>query len=399
MKKTYDVAVIGGGIVGLSCAYYLSLSGKKVVLIEKKDIGSGASGACDDMILLQSKKPGIVLEMALKSLEIYKGLSNELDVDIEFENRGGMILIEDKDQLAIMEEYVDRQRQYGLQVELIERNDVRKKHPFVKDEVIASTFSDRDSQVNPLRVMKGFMIRGVEMGLSIMKHRNISDIRQMKDYWRLDFDDNNYVEAEYVVNAAGAWTAEIGKMIGLDVPIYPLKGQVAITQKIPPLGKENIWSAGYIVSKLRPELFKNEDDIHKKLGVGFSLTQTKEGNYLIGSTREKNVYEKKNTFEALSILINQAVDFFPILKNAQLIRSFAGLRPAAEGGKPIICEVENRKGFYIASGHGGDGIALAPITGKIITQLINDINTDFDLNELSFQSFKHNGEVSVNYTA
>jgi len=399
LKKTYDVAVIGGGIIGLSCAYYLSLSGKKVVLIEKKDIGSGASGACDDMILLQSKKPGIILEMALESLEIYKGLSNELDIDVEFENRGGMILIEDLDQLGIMEDYVNQQRKHGLKVDLIEKKDVKKKQPFVKDGVIASTFSDRDSQVNPLQVMRGFMIRGVEMGLSIMKHRNISSIKQMKDYWRLDFDDNAYVEAEYVVNAAGAWTVEVGRMIGVDIPIHPLKGQVAVTQKIPPLGKENIWSAGYIVSKLRPDLFKNKDDVYKRLGVGFSLTQTKEGNYFIGSTREKNVFEKGNTFEALNILINQAVDFFPILNNAQLIRSFAGLRPVADGGKPIISEVKDRKGFYIASGHGGDGIALAPITGKIITGLISNENIGFNLDELSFQSFKQNEEVSVNYTA
>ncbi|MCP4399959.1 MAG: FAD-binding oxidoreductase, partial [bacterium] len=96
MKNTFDVAVIGGGIIGLSSAYYLLLSGKKVALLEKHHIGSGASGACDDMISLQSKKPGVLLEMAMESLNVHKQLSHDLKVELEFENRGGMILIENQ---------------------------------------------------------------------------------------------------------------------------------------------------------------------------------------------------------------------------------------------------------------------------------------------------------------
>lgn len=399
MKKNYDAAVIGGGIIGLSCAYYLLLSGKKVVLIEKNHIGSGASGACDDMILLQSKQPGISLELALQSLEMYRRLSGELDIDIEFQSRGGMILIENSEQQAIMEDYVDKQRSCGLQVEIIGKDEVRKKHPFVKKEIKAATYSDRDSQVNPLKVMRGFMARGADMGLEIMRKKNITNLRQMKDYWKIEFDGGGYVESEYIINATGAWSVEIGKMVDIDIPIYPQKGQIAVTESIPPLGKENIWSAGYIVSKLRPDLIKNKSDIYSKLGIGFSLSQTKEGNYFIGSTREKNVYDKENTFEALNILISQGVDFYEIFKNVHIIRCFAGLRPVTIDGKPIISEVENRKGLFIASGHGGDGIALAPITGKLISKLINNESIDFNLRELSLQRFNINKEVEINFSA
>ncbi|GAK60711.1 dimethylglycine dehydrogenase [Candidatus Vecturithrix granuli] len=390
MKKTFDVVVIGGGIIGLSSAYYLLSSGKKVALIEKNHIGSGASGACDDMILLQSKKPGVLLEMAMESLNLYRNLSQELKIDIEFETRGGMIFIENQQQLEVMEPYVKKQRSYGLDVHLIEKRDVKKRHPFATDAVIASTYSDKDSQVNPLKVMRGFLGRSLAMGLELRKQTRITELSKKNGCWNIECDQGSPLESQYVVNAAGAWAADIGKLVGIDIPIVPQKGQIVVTEKIPTLGQENIWSAEYIVSKLLPELMNTWDELTRKLGLGFAFSQTHEGNYLIGSTRELGIFDKRTDFVALNILVKQAVKFFPILKNINVIRCFAGLRPAVSDGTAIISEVADRKGFYIAAGHGGDGIALAPITGKLIAKFINGEEAGFNMNEVSFQRFQKN---------
>lgn len=388
MKNTFDVVVIGGGIIGLSSAYYLLSSGKNVALLEKNHIGSGASGACDDMILLQSKKPGVLLEMAMESLSLYKQLAHDLRIDLEFENRGGMILIEDQQQLDIMEAYVQKQRAYGLDVHLIEKQEVKKKHPFVTETVIASTFSKQDSQVNPLKAMRGFLGRGLEMGLELRKNTSITALNKHNGCWKIECDEGSPIETQYIVNAAGAWAADIGKLIDIDIPITPQKGQIVVTEKVPRLGKENIWSAEYIVSKLHPEMMQTRDELIRKLGVGFAFGQSLEGNYLIGSTRENGIFEKQTDFVALNVLIKQAVKFFPVLKNINVIRCFAGFRPATPDGKAIIGEVEDREGFYIAAGHGGDGIALAPITGALIAKLINGEDAGFDLREVSFQRFQ-----------
>ncbi|MCP4398474.1 MAG: FAD-binding oxidoreductase, partial [bacterium] len=204
-------------------------------------------------------------------------------------------------------------------------------------------------------------------------------------------DRGTPIESEYIVNAAGAWAADIGKLLDIDIPIVPQKGQIVVTEKVPRLGKENILSAEYIVSKLHPELMKSRDELIGKLGLGFSFTQSREGNYLIGSTRENGTFDKRTDFVALNVLIKQAVKFFPVLKHINVIRCFAGFRPLTPDGKPIIGEVEDCQGFYIAAGHGGDGIALAPITGKLIAKLINGEDTGFDLREVSFQRFQcHN---------
>jgi sarcosine oxidase subunit beta len=385
MKK-YDVVILGGGIIGLSCAYYLTLENKKVALVEKNQIGSGASGSCDDMILLQSKKPGKNLELAIESLKLYKDLNNSLNCDIGFHNRGGMILIDNSEHLSFMEDYVSKQKDYGLDIELIDKKTVKKYHPFVKDDIVASTHGKEDSQVNPLFAMRAFMGKSINAGMDVYKGMETVEINKKSSFWQLKLSSGVEIETENVINAAGAWSADIGKLIGIDIPITSKKGQIAVTENLPQLGRENIWSAEYIISKLNPELVKTSD-IHKELGIGLSMSQTSDGNYLIGSTRESGNYNKSTDYEAIKILVNQAVDFFPILKNIHIIRTFAGFRPACVDGKPIISEVKGNEGFYIAAGHEGDGIAMAPITGKLISQMICGKKALMDVNELSFERF------------
>ncbi|MFT9496885.1 NAD(P)/FAD-dependent oxidoreductase [Anaerosolibacter sp.] len=387
MGRSYDVVVIGGGIIGLSIAYQLVKRQKRVIVIEKNEIGSGASGACDDMILLQSKKPGISLEMAMESLDMYKTLSDELGVDIEYENHGGMILIENQRHLNVMEEYIEQQRKYGLTVEIIDKKAVYRKQPHVRQGVLASTYSPTDAQVNPLRVMRGYLSRGTALGLEVRKGVHISEINQKSSGWMVSFKDSTYIESEYIVNAAGAWAAEIGRMVDIQIPIRPKKGQVVITEQIPKLGDTNVWSAEYIVAKLKPELANEKNEVFKHLGVGFALSQASCGNYIIGSTREEAGFDKKTNPEALQLIVKQAVQFFPILSKVHLIRSFAGFRPATEDGKAILGGVENRDGFFIAAGHEGDGIALAPVTGKLMADFIEGKEINYNMEELKLERF------------
>lgn len=388
MDRGYDAIIIGSGIIGLSTGYYLSKSGKKVLVLEKKDIGNGASGSCDDAILLQSKKPGIVLEMALESLDMYRGLSGELGTDLEFTNPGAMILIETEDDLRVMEDFVIEQRKCGLDVKIVDKAQVKKRQPHVSEGVIASTYSAIDAQVNPLRVMFAFAGRGKELGMQIKKSAEVVSIeRNGSGDWTIATAGGERYVAETVINAAGTWAPHIGKMVGLDIPIKPKRGQIAVTEQVPPLGETNVWSADYIVSKLNPGKARKREKRLEDLGVGFSFTRTAEGNCFIGSTREYVGYNKNTTFEALQIMVSQASRFFPVMNNVSIIRSFAGLRPACRDGKPIIGETSSVPGFFIAAGHEGDGIALAPVTGKTICNLVLGRRNSLDIQELNFDRF------------
>ncbi|MDD3981682.1 MAG: FAD-dependent oxidoreductase [Spirochaetia bacterium] len=381
-----DVAILGAGVNGCSIAYELSKRGKSVILIDKVVLGAGASGSCDDMILLQSKKPGILLEMAFKSLDLFEGLKTELPTDIEFETRGGTILIEDEEHLSIMEDFVASQNRYGLEVEIIDRKRLLELQPLVAEDIIASTYSARDSQVNPMLLMKAFLLGARQKGLRYVSRTRPRAIEHNAAGWKLLLDTGDLVEAEVLVNAAGAWANDITKLIGFEVPITPRKGQVIVTEAIPPLGETNVWSAQYIVSKLKPQdTAKTPVDgatpqtPAERFGLGFAFTGTHNGNYLIGSTRENRGFDKSTDPEAIGLLSTQVERFFPVMSKINFIRTFAGLRPSTPDGMPFLGEIPGAPGFFIAAGHEGDGIALSPITGLVMADLITGKNPIFPM--------------------
>jgi glycine/D-amino acid oxidase-like deaminating enzyme len=378
-----DAAVIGAGVVGMSTAYELCKRRKKVLVIDKVVMGAGASGSCDDMILLQSKKPGILLEMAFKSLELFETLKTELPCDIEFERRGGTILIEDQAQLSVMEEFVASQNKYGLEVEIIDAKQLRKLQPFVSPHVIASTYSARDSQANPMALMKAFYLASKKLGMMYKTRSKPVEISNLQSHWRIRLENGDDVEAGVIVNVTGAWANEVNALIGFDVPIMPRKGQVIVTEAIPNIGKTNVWSAQYIVSKLKPGQVKTGNTLADKYGLGFAFTGTKNGNYLIGSTRENAGYDRTTDPEALALLAKQVSHFFPVMKRINFIRSFAGLRPSTPDGMPFLGEVPGSPGFFIAAGHEGDGIALSPVTGVVMADLVEGKTPVFSMKDFN----------------
>jgi sarcosine oxidase subunit beta len=385
--ERFDTVVLGAGVNGMSIAYELCKRKKRVAVIDKVVMGAGASGSCDDMILLQSKKPGILLEMAFRSLELFKGLERELPTDIEFENRGGTILIENQSQLSVMEEFAANQNRFGLEVEIIDAKRLRELQPLVSAHVIASTYSARDSQVNPMALMRAFFFGASALGLVFKKRTKPTAIAQVSNGWKISLDSGEVVEAETVVNATGAWAGEVSKLIGVDIPIAPRKGQVLVTEAIPPIGKTNVWSAQYIVSKLKPIPSGAAPNPGDKFGLGFAFTGTHSGNYLIGSTRENAGYDKTTDPEALALLARQVERFFPVMKDIHFIRSFAGLRPSTPDGMPFLGEVPGASGFFIAAGHEGDGIALSPITGVMTADLVEGKKPEFAVDSFKTDRF------------
>lgn len=384
----YDTVIIGGGITGLAISYYLTKAGQKVLLAEKSELGAGASGACDDMIMLQSKKPGILLSLALKSLDLYRQLARELPVDIELETRGGMVFIETPEHLPLMENFVSQQQALGLEVSILDKKEMRKKQPYVSSHVLASTYSPLDSQVNPLKVMRALALATQSRGLVIERNFCVRELKFHAPYnWEVISEQGKHVRAEHVINAAGAWAANISGLLGLSTPIRPKRGQIAVTEQIPALGQTNIWSADYIVMKLNPQMAKGRKQELNELGIGLAMSQTGEGNYFIGGTREYAGFDTATNVRALHLIINEATRFFPILKNVHIIRTFAGLRPASDDGKPLIGPAAEYPGYYLAAGHEGDGIALAPITGKLMEEIICRQSLSFDLKELSPSRF------------
>lgn len=379
------VIVIGGGLIGTSTAYYLAKYGVEVTLVEAKDIASGTSGACDRAIMLQSKNPGPTLELAIKSANIYEKLEDELEVDLEYRKSGGMIIIETLEEMQAMEHMVERQQKAGIDVKLISGEEARKWQPGLSNDIIGSTWWEGDAEVNPLNVSFAFANAARKLG---------AEIRLNSPVKRLITDNNRVIGVEVsgeriyadaVVVAMGVWTPMMLKPLGVEVPIIPRQGQILVSEKLPPFLQVGILSASYISNKLKKN---HEDDKKDPFGVGLAIGQTHSGTLLIGGSRQFIGYDKTETNPEITRKIGEAaIRAFPCLKKVRMIRSFTGLRPYTPDGKPILSPVSGIDSLYIAAGHEGDGVALSPISGKIMAQVVCGEKPEMDIRSFSLSRF------------
>lgn len=388
MKNRYDAIVIGGGVIGTSIAFHLAKRGKRVLLVEKYDLASGASGSCDQQIILQSKNPGIHLKLALKSAELYQEIVQELNHDIEYRHSGGMILIETPEEMQVMQDFVERQRQSGLQVEILQRKDAVKLQPGLAEHIVGATYSPQDAEVNPIEVTLAFAKAAKKMGAKLLLSTEVFDLIMSDRRVEGVKTSRDTVYADIVINAAGAWAPEIGRMAGLNIPIRPRRGQIAISEPVAPFLKRVMLSAQYIVAKFHPEILKGSSSRARQLGVGLALSQSKKGNILIGATREFAGYDTQVTYEGMKEILKNAARLVPPLKEMNLIRTMAGLRPYTPDGLPLIGRVDGLEGFFMAAGHEGDGIALSPVTGKIVSELICDGSTFVEMSPFAPNRFE-----------
>lgn len=375
------VVVIGAGIIGTSVAYFLSKKDVNVVLVDSKDIAAGTSGACDKAIMLQSKKLGPALELAVQSAALYKELEQQLQQNLEYRQGGGLILIDNEQDLKGLQQVVEKQNSIGLNVKILTGDEVRKKNPHLSDKILAASWCEEDAEINPMRTAFAF---------AKAAHKNNAILQLNCEVLNLITKNNKIlgvqtthgeIRADSVVICSGVWSNNILKTIQLEVPIFPRKGIILVTEKLPKIIDCNILSGSYIMAKLQ----KEQNPL--PYGIGLAISQTLSGTLLIGGSREFVGFDESIKTEIIHEIAKQAIHAFPCLENIHLIRSFAGFRPYTPDNMPILGEIPSVQGLYIAAGHEGDGVALAPITGKLMAELIIDQKVEFDLSPFSIERF------------
>ncbi len=383
--KSADVVVIGGGIIGSAITYFLALNKINVILVEKNGIASGTSGACDGAVVMQTKKPGVHLKLASESLKLLNDVQPKLPINIEYENTGGLIVIETADEHEAMTQHVKAQRHAGLEVDVLDQKQLRKLAPQLSHHLLGATYSPMDGKVNPIALTLGFAMGAKQLGAQILTNTSVLDIEIETDHISAVITTSGKITTPAVVNATGVFAPKIGQMVGITIPIKPRRGQVLVTEAKPCLLKPWLGSANYIAVKFNPQLIK------ESIGTsGVSIDQTQNGNLLLGATREFVGYDNRTTLEGLKQIATNAVRILPVLKKTRLIRTFAGLRPYTSDSLPILGTVEKIKGFFMAAGHEGDGIALSAITGKLMSQLIVEGKTETPISNFNLKRFSNN---------
>ena len=375
-----DVVVIGGGVIGTAVAYHLVRRRMRVILVERDDLAAGSSGACDGLVFMQSKKPGIHLRLALESRKRFARLRDGLPDPIEYQECGGLVVIENDAEHRAMAEHVRDQRNIGLDVQLLDAGAARELEPALSPAVAGAAFSPMDGQVNPIALTRTLGLGARRLGARILTHTAVTGIRCRGGRVCGVDTDRGFIAAEKVVNAAGVYAPRIGAMAGLRIPIRPRRGQIIVTRAMPPLVSRCMISARYIAAKYDPKLSETG-------GEGVSIEQTDSGNFLLGATREFVGFDRRTTVDGLQRIARKVTALLPSLARVNVIRSFAGLRPHTPDGMPILGAVARPAGFYMAAGHEGDGIALAPVTGHLLAQLIDTGRTDIPLDEFRLERF------------
>lgn len=382
-----EIIVIGGGVIGSSITYYLSKMGKKVLMIEKKDNCSGSAGASDGVVGYHTKKPGLQMELAIQSIAMFEELSKELGMDIEYrKDCGGMQPAETKLEWEILSEIVKEQRKSGVDIRMISIEEACKIEPQLNPDLYGALYSPTSGKVNPIRLTFAYIQAAKRLGAQVLSNTEVTDVLvKMGRVMGVQTSRGVYY-ADQVIDAAGSWAAEIAAMAGVDLPIRPRKGQLFITEPLGPFMDVTLQCARYNVIKFKPEAVGDKAVL--RMGASLSIEQTENGGLVIGSTREFAGYDRENTLEAMEVTMRRAMRFFPALKDVNIIRAFAGLRPFTPDGIPVIGEVEKLPGFFVAAGHEGDGIALAPITGKLMAELLVQGKSSYPLEAFSPNRFR-----------
>ena len=387
-NKTYDVAVIGAGVIGTSCAYHLVKKGLSVALVDRNNVARGTSSHCDAVALIVDKQPGVDAAMGYASIQRFLELQNELDSDFELHQRGCLYACDTEQEMEVAAQYARDMQADGYNVNALSPKELLEHEPFLAKDLIGGLFSDIDLGLNPYKLCFAFVDTVLGKGLDLYTYTNVTGVRLDGEKRVQGVDtDKGFIPCGKVVNACGVWSPEIGRMAGLEIPVEPRKGVILVSAPSFKFCNQKVQEFGYMISKFSNHECKRDPEL-EKYEVSFVIEPTDANNVLIGSSRTFAGYDISTEMEIIHVIAKRAIRFYPILKDLNCIRTYAGLRPFLADHLPLITQVDEVPGYYIATGHEGDGISMAPTTGRLISELIAGEEPYLDLTPFSFNRYK-----------
>jgi len=369
-RATYpDVVVIGGGIIGAACSYYLIREGLSVELLESGFPASRTSGACEGNILLWDKELTRELPLGHRSLELWKGLVQELDLEFEYEPKGSIMVAEDDAGLAAIARKVEDLAKAGVPGKLLTHDELHAEEPALASDLPGGALFPEDAQVEPRYATAALVEGGRKHGLRVRTDTPVCRVL-LSAGGRVEAVEtaSGRIPVRTVVVAAGVWTREITATAGLDVPVYPRKGQIVVVERAPSFFHRKVMEAGYVATVESSEA---------GLQVAMVAESTRASTLLLGSSRELVGFDRSVSLRVAAAIAARAIRFFPALAGLRCIRTYAGLRPFSPDHLPLIGPVAGAEGVYVAAGHEGSGISLAPATGRLIAQWVTGQPLDF----------------------
>jgi sarcosine oxidase subunit beta len=381
MEKTADVIVIGGGIVGLSVAYYLVLKGAgRIVLFEKGQLGEGSTSRCVGGIRTQFSTE-INIRFSLESLKIFEQFEEEFGVNPEFKRIGYLFLATTEWEMEVFKENIRLQKKFNIPVELLSPDEIGARWPYLRmDDILGGTFCSWDGYAGPSEVLSGFTIGAKRAGVKIYEGTEVMGISLANGKIRSVKTKGEEIFTSLVINAGGPYAASIGEMVGIKIPIKPLRRQIFITAPF----------------HLTDHPIPLTIDFHR----GWYFRQEGDGLLLSGPLDLEPSFNLNIDYEAMAEASENAIYRVPALEKARIARGWAGLYEISPDHHAILGRVPEVEGFILANGFSGHGFQHSPAVGKAISELIVDGEaTTIDISSLSIERFEKGEWIAESMTA
>ncbi|WP_063891746.1 glycine oxidase ThiO [Paenibacillus sp. Soil787] len=352
MKRMNDVIIVGGGVIGSSIAYNLAKRGQSVLLLERGRLGMEASSAAAGMLGAQSEMEdtGPLFQWAGQSRAMFPQLSEELkaltgiDIGLVREGLLNVALSDVQEQELRAREKL--QRAAGEQAEWLSAAAAAKLEPALSGATRGALYLPGDGQVEAPLLAAAFAQAARVLGAKVQEFAQVQGLLTERGRAVGVMTSEGPLYSDHVVVAAGTWSGQLMAGIGVDLPVYPVKGECFSVLTTKPLLRKTLFTTGcYIVPKAG-------------------------GRLLVGATVVPNSYDRKVSLAGLAELMDRARLLMPALGEAEWEKAWSGLRPQTTDGLPYIGKVPAYDGLYAACGHYRNGILLSPVTGKVIADLV-----------------------------
>lgn len=346
-----DVVVIGGGLHGLSAALHLARAGRCVKVLERSWVGRHASGATAAGVRTLNRHLAEV-PISLEAMDMWHRIEAIVGDSCGFHAFGQINIAEFESHLPVLEKRVSTMREAGYDhEELIGRDELLRLVPTISPHCRAALIARRDGAADPHRTLSAFRAAVEEEGVDIFEGCRVLGVDRRGSDWRVHTEKGQF-GAPVLVNAAGAWSAEISAMLGDDIPLGYKASMMIVTERVAPLLKPVVSVVG------RPLSFKQSDQGTLVIGGGL------QGRADIAAQRSFV------NFDELAKGARAATDLFPCVGPLRIVRSWAGMEAKTDDHLPVIGASPKAQGVYHAFGFSGHGFQLVPVVGAILADLI-----------------------------
>lgn len=387
----FDVAVIGGGLVGCAAAHYLVKAGARVVVLEKGEINREASGRNAGSLHFQleyrlvkygtelAEQFAQVMPLTLIAIDDWRGLEDELQAPLEIEMDGGLVVAESQADLDFLEQRRALQQRFGLDTSVLSAKEVRRRAPYLSGNVIGAGYCASEGHANPRLVTLAFAAGAARHGAQIRTRHDVTAIDKAGSGWHIAVTDEarqpTTLRADKILNAAGAWSVDIAAMVHLHLPVYAVPLQMNVIERC---------------DKLIPHLVQHASE-------RLTVKQVRDGNILVGGGwpgRFAMTNARIDIDRPAEVVVENALDnlalaarLVPALRQLHLLRTWTGTTGVTPDQVPLLGEVPEAPGFYVAT--AGAAFTLGPTYARLISELMLDGQPSQSIDLYSPARFSH----------